>query len=64
MILESDTIASRTFGTNRSGLPAKLEAGHGFGVPTATRGAAMSKLPYRLTKYGYQRKPPLPRIGI
>lgn len=56
MILESRLVASRIFGPEAACFAPKLDTGHGFDLPTATPGTAMSKLLVRLTKYGNQRK--------
>jgi len=55
MILESGHITSRIFGPDRKQFALKLDSGHGFDVPTATPGAAVTRLLLRLTKYGHQR---------
>jgi len=56
MILESSRTASRIFGPEAATFAPKLDSCHGFDLPTATPGTAVSKLPVRLTKYGHQRK--------
>jgi len=56
MILESRHVASRIFGPEATTFAPKLDSCHGFDLPTATKGMAVSKLPVRLTKYGNQRK--------
>ncbi len=55
MILESAQAASRIFGPNRASFALKLDLGHGFDLPTATRAPPVSKLLARLTKYGNLR---------
>ena len=46
----------RIFGPEWTSFTPKLDTSHGFDLPTATNGAAVTKLLVRLTKYGNQRK--------
>jgi hypothetical protein len=55
MILKSAPYASRIFGPDRPRTAPKLDSGHAFGLPMATRDAPVTRLPFRLTKYGNQR---------
>ena len=55
MILKSGHFGSRIFGPDRPRMARKLDSGHGFGLPTATHDAPVTRLPFQLTKYGYQR---------
>jgi hypothetical protein len=48
MILESDGIASRIFGSDRTEIPLKLDSGHGFDLSSATQTPPIPKLPLRL----------------